>query len=627
MTTEIVEGQKLQVRIEVPRPFSGWQDEFVRCMADRIAVKAGRQSAKTFGFTIKSAMVFLGSCLNCLGIGCRSCEFTGKMETLPVLYAAPTTQQLDRFWYETVNIFTPAIESGVLHKDETEHTIEVPGTEIRIKAITAWNANTLRGGNWGLIGLDEFQIMNEDIWPIVIPMLMRWNGQLVILFTPPSMSSEGISKAKDYLHASKTYREFLKDTTGRWKCFHATSYDNPYLAEKALKNISTDMKSEDSYRREILAQDDEIEQSWLVYGRFDDALCKIKRFPIPDNWLVYSGHDFGEANHVALFVAQVRLPLPSQAPIYLRLGDYVVFAEYVPPSGVSAERHIEAYKDIMGRKDDGTLRLKLERAVGGNVTTEEEIRKLYRRLGWAIMAPDITRVKLQIDRALAIVEQQQVYIFDDLYNLLKEIHSCMWEIDPATKLPLDKIKGEAKYHALACFVEGTMITTDKGQVPIERIKDGDKVLTRQCYQEVAVAGETSDNAETITAYFSNGATLTGTPDHPVFVKGRGWISLTSLRYGDICKSPYRRSLRKDDVLSVEATSCAINISRQESAQSDVKFLHAKPHCKARVYNLSVENIPEYYANGILVHNCFRYLATVLIPKVPLESRSPQVWNL
>jgi len=103
--------------------------------------------------------------------------------------------------------------------------------------------------------------------------------------------------------------------------------------------------------------------------------------------------------------------------------------------------------------------------------------------------------------------------------------------------------------------------------------------------------------------------------------------LTSLRYGDICKSAYRRSLRKDDVLSVEATSCAINISRQESAQSDVKFLHAKPHCKARVYNLSVENIPEYYANGILVHNCFRYLATVLIPKVPLESRSPQVWNL
>jgi hypothetical protein len=105
----------------------------------------------------------------------------------------------------------------------------------------------------------------------------------------------------------------------------------------------------------------------------------------------------------------------------------------------------------MERKDDGTLRLRLERAVGGNVTTEEETRKLYRRLGWNIMAPEITRVKLQIDRALAIVEQNQFYVFDDLHHLLGEIHDCMWEIDPQTKKTLDKVKGEAKYHLLACL--------------------------------------------------------------------------------------------------------------------------------------------------------------------------------
>ena len=84
---------------------------------------------------------------------------------------------------------------------------------------------------------------------------------------------------------------------------------------------------------DLLAQDDEIEQSWLVYGKFDDSLCKIKRFPIPDNWPVSTGHDFGTANPAALFVTQVRLPLPPQAPPYLRVGDYVAFAEYAPGAG------------------------------------------------------------------------------------------------------------------------------------------------------------------------------------------------------------------------------------------------------------------------------------------------------
>ena len=451
LTTGVQEQEVTEVRLKIPRPFAGWQDEFVRCKAERIAVKAGRQSSKTYGFTIKAATAFLGRCLSCLGSGCPACEFTGAVEPVPVLYAAPTTQQLDRFWFEIVDMLSPGIDAGIYKKDETGHVIGIPRTELRIKAMTAFNASTLRGGNWGLIGLDEFQLMNEDIWAVVVPMLMRWHGKLVLMFTPPSLSSEGRTNAKDRMHASKLYKQVAEDNTGRWKTFHATSYENPYLSKKALAHISTDMKSADSYRREILAEDDEIETSWLVYSKFDDTLCKIKRFPIPDSWPVFTGHDFGTANHACLFVAQVREPKPPQAPNYLRLGDYVAFAEYVPRAGSSAERHVESYKDIMGRKDDGTMRLKLEKAVGGNVTTEEETRQLYQKLGWYIYAPEITRVNLQIDRALAIVEQKQLYVFEDLHQLLGQIHSCMWVIDPVTKKPTNKIKDEAKYHLLACW--------------------------------------------------------------------------------------------------------------------------------------------------------------------------------
>jgi len=441
----------VEVNIQIARAHSEKQDEFIRSVAKRQVIKAGRRFGKTTGAAIKACLAFMGVCPACLGEGCLVCDNAGKVKPQRVLYAAPTVEQVGKFWYEVVRALGPGVEIGSFKKDETEHIIEVPGTEIRIKSKTAWNANSLRGDFADLLILEEFQMMNEDAWEEVgQPMLLDNNGTAVFIFTPPSLKSEGISKAKDPRHASKMFKRASEDTSGKWETFHFTSYDNPTLSSEALADIAQDM-SQDAYRREILALDDEIEISWLVYGKFDDSLCVIRRFPIPDNWPVFTGHDFGSANHIALFVAQVREPKPPQAPNYLRIGDYVAFAEYVPMPGSSAKRHIESYKDIMGRKDDGGLRLKLDRAVGGNVTTEEETRQLYRRLGWNIMAPGITRVKLQIDRALAIVEQNQFYVFEDLHQFLGQIHDCMWEIDPQTKRPLDKIKDEAKYHLLAAF--------------------------------------------------------------------------------------------------------------------------------------------------------------------------------
>jgi len=407
-------------------------------------------SGKTFGVSIKAALAFLGICWNCLGEGCNECDHTGKTGQKRVLYAAPTSEQTNMFWYEVVEFLRPGIEAGAFKKDETDQTIEVIGTNIILKAKTAWNANTLRGGNWDVLILEEFQLMNEDTWTDVgAPMLLLTDGIAIFIFTPPSLKSEGVSKAKDPRHASKLFKKALLDETGRWETFHATSLDNPALSREALSEIIGDM-SADSYRREIMAEDDEIETSWLVYGTFDETLCKIKRFIIPDTWPVYTGHDFGTANPAALFVAQVRLPLPPNVPPYLRYGDYVAFSEYCPGAGFSAQQHIDKYRDILGKNDDGSPRLKLSRAVGGNVTTEEETRQLYRRMGWYIEAPSITRVNLQVDRALAIIEQNQFYIFEDLHQLLMQLANCMWVLDEDNK-PTNKIKDEARYHALSCL--------------------------------------------------------------------------------------------------------------------------------------------------------------------------------
>ncbi len=437
MTTE------LRIRADIPLPHSKEQESFVRCVKLRQVIKAGRRFGKTVGAAIKALEAFLGVCPACGGKGCPCCHDTGGVKPKRVLYAAPTAEQVAKFWYEVTYALTGAVQQGVYKKDETEKIIEVAGTEQRIKAKTAWNANTLRGDFADLLILEEFQLMNEDTWDEVgQPMLLDNNGTAVFIYTPPSLKSEGVSKARDPRHASKMYKKAELDKTGKWATFHFTSYQNPTLSAEALADISGEM-SLDAYRREILAEDDEIESSWLVCSKFNETLCKVKRFTIPTTWNVISGHDFGTANPAALFVSQMKLPLPDGAPSYMRYGDVVAFREYSPGAGFSTVQNIEQFKSL-------TKGYAIEQSIGGNITTEAEIRTGYGAQGWPISAPVITRVNAQIDRVIGLMETNKLYIFEDLFGLLQQIANCMWELDFNNK-PTNKIKDEAKYHLLACL--------------------------------------------------------------------------------------------------------------------------------------------------------------------------------
>jgi len=264
---------------------------------------------------------------------------------------------------------------------------------------------------------------------------------------PPSLKSAGVSKAKDPRHASKMFKKAQTDETvvdGQrlWEAIHFTSLENPFISREGLAIITSDM-SMDSYRREIMAQDDDIEQSWLVYGKFNEQNNKIPRFTIPFNWPVFSGHDFGSANPGALFLAQVKLPLPEGAPSYMRYNDLVAFKEYAPGGGFSIAQHRDRFQEFCSGYT-------VAKRVGGNITSEDEIRQGYSAHGWPITAPSITRVQAQLDRVIGLMELNKLFIMDDLFILLVQIANCMWKLDNENH-PTNMIQDEAKYHLLACL--------------------------------------------------------------------------------------------------------------------------------------------------------------------------------
>lgn len=211
------------------------QREFVECGAKRVIIRAGRRSGKTTGVADFAIGKFL--------------------ERKRVLYATPTADQIGRFWFEIQRALRDPIGQGYLYKNETAHIVEVPGTEIRIRAKTAWNADTMRGDYADVLIYDEWQLMNEDAWGVVgAPMLLDNNGDGIFIYTPPSLRTAGLSKARDPRHAAKMFKKVQEDQTGRWAAFHFTSHDNPFISREALGEITLDMTSL-AYRQEILGED------------------------------------------------------------------------------------------------------------------------------------------------------------------------------------------------------------------------------------------------------------------------------------------------------------------------------------------------------------------------------------
>ena len=244
------------------------QIAFMQDKSKRKVIRAGRRGGKTIGAATLAIQSFLA--------GQR------------VLYAAPTEDQLSSFWYEVKRALLKPIDAGIFIKNETMHFVELPGTKQRIRAKTAYNADTLRGDFAALLILDEWQLMNEEAWDRVgAPMLLDNDGDAVFIYTPPSLQSRSVSKARDPQHAAKLFKRAALDDSGRWATFTFKSADNPHISKAALAEISKDMTSL-AYRQEILAEDID-EAPGALWTRANVEAGRVLR--APDCELVVVGVD------------------------------------------------------------------------------------------------------------------------------------------------------------------------------------------------------------------------------------------------------------------------------------------------------------------------------------------------
>jgi len=136
-----------------------------------------------------------------------------------------------------------------------------------------------------------------------------------------------------------------------------------------------------------------------------------------------------------------------------------------------------------------------------------------------------------------------------------------------------------------CFVAGTAIETADGPRPIESVRVGDMVLTRGGFRRVRAAGLTGTRA-VVSVELAGGAKIVGTPDHPVWSDGR---------FVPMATASTMWTWEPESPPSSAATGL------RPLAVLSVRLLEPAP-----VYNLSVDGEAEYFAGGVLVHNCDAY---------------------
>src|ERR1019366_7699836 len=114
---------------------------------------------------------------------------------------------------------------------------------------------------------------------------------------------------------------------------------------------------------------------------------------------------------------------------------------------------------------------------------------------------------IRAEPVAALFEQRKVHIVGNHPKLEDELTSWVPGISNWSPNRLD-----------ACLAAGTLMTTVRGAIPIEHVVIGDLVLTRAGWKPVTWSGLTNEAADTLTVEFSNGQSLTGTGNHPVWVE-------------------------------------------------------------------------------------------------------------
>lgn len=124
-----------------------------------------------------------------------------------------------------------------------------------------------------------------------------------------------------------------------------------------------------------------------------------------------------------------------------------------------------------------------------------------------------------------------IYFFSTCTEAIRTLPALQHDPDK----PEDVDSSQEDHAPDECVVADTLISTWRGLCPITDLTIGDQVWTEQGLCKVNAIFSTGEKP-VFKLTVANGQSLTATANHPVYVEGKGFVRLASLRYGDMTRT-------------------------------------------------------------------------------------------
>lgn len=355
----------------------------------------------------------------------------------------------------------------------------------------------IQGSTLALAYVDEAAVVPAPFWRMLLSRLSKPGAQLLATCNP-----EGPA------HWLK--KEFIdREHELNLKHWHFTLEDNPSLTQEYIDSLKAEYSGM-WYNRYILGE-------WAVaHGLIYDGIDKNNfTDEIPLNFDYYIvGLDYGSSNPTAGVLIGCS---PKRWP-QLLVQDIFYYDSKARGRGLTDQELADMLQEWLLPYNVSRIFLDPSAA---SLRLEMASRKMPVKEANNDVLPGIKAVGRYIS-------QKNLLIHKDCEKLIEELQTYAWD-------PKASDRGDdkpIKQNDHLCFVAGTMITTEKGQRPIESITAGDRVLTRKGYRKVEATMQSKSSD--IWEFECAQGKLIATGDHPIWFN-EAWRPLKECRgYATIC---------------------------------------------------------------------------------------------
>lgn len=509
----------------------------------------------------------------------QTIDFGFRSGGYPILVVEPTYKMIKDVYVATMERFLQSC--GLPYRyNKSEHEFLIGrGNKFQVLCRSADNPRSLEGITAGAAIIDEWELCGAEALGVAFARVSMGDCQQILLTGTP----EGFGPC---------YEMVLGNPNNKTKLWTVGTSVNTFLSADYIDNLRGNL--DDSTALEKL-EGVRTSKSGRVYSYFDRAkhnkpLVDWSRGRIAIacdfnvrymHWLIALVDDDRRTVHfVGEVIKQGGTTTFEHAERTLRkIGELIKKNTGREYEFSQLQRHkYRAYCDASGSAQK-------------SVSTESDLHLLL-QAGFRVDCPNKNPpVKDRINTVQCLLRDNRISI--DLANcpqFVKSLETQSWDKngEPEKRDNVDH----------CCFISETLIETIEGPKRIDAITTEDLVLTRTGYKKVLRSWKTQENATVVKVSTSIGD-IVCTSNHPFFSNGE-FLPIDDIGYGPNLSTWQNQSKSLLITLVLKPV-----------------HLHAveKLRGKRDVFNLEVEDTHEFFANGVLVHNCdaMGYLLNRLFP--------------